>query len=1039
MTYRRNTVILFDPIGTLEAELAGQLVSGGFGPRVVRDPQDLVRAMNNGSGPAILADLDQAPVLHALQHERNDHEEKRAWPLIVIADQDDFDTRVRAVRTGAQQFFPRPVKIDTLGATLREFRNRNRTSPYRVLVVEDDPAQAEWVELTLLTAGMSVRHVSDPRALLDAVRRFGPDVILMDVPLPGCDGIELAVVVRQYPEFAHIPITFLTVENSANRRRVASMLDAGDFLPKPIEAGALVSAVTVRAERSRDLQAATHRAQRTMQEMQHQKMAIDQHAIVSMADMAGNIVYANDKFCEISGYSRAELIGQNHRLIKSGFHPKEFFVEMWRTIRAGKVWQGVICNRSKDGQLYWVESTIAPFLDANGVVDRYVSMRTDVTKIVHTEEELRAARDRITHLVKSSPTVLYELAPDDAQMSLRWVSENITRLTGYTVEESLQPGWWVNNLHPQDREAVMAGLPALDRDGGLAQEYRFQFKDGSYHWIADNLRITSAADGRTEQIIGSWTDIHGLRSAQEAVRQSEERLRYSQAFANIGTWDWNIQTGGMFWSERVAPLFGYSTGDLETTYGNFLLAVHPDDRELVVEAINECVESSVEYSIEHRIVWPDGAIRWAQERGDVIRDAEGRPVRMLGVVQDITRRKMIEQELLRASREADRANRAKSQFLSSMSHELRTPLNAILGFAQLLEADPANPLSPMQKEGNDQIINAGWHLLELINEVLDLSRIETGNIQLSPEGVGVHELLHDCLQLIQPLAVQHAVTLTDRTQMHDDLQVYADRTRLRQVLLNLLSNAVKYNRTGGSVTLDWQQIESDELRIMVTDTGSGMSPEQLTHLFEPFNRLGREGENVEGTGIGLVITQRLMQMMGGSVGVKSEPGAGSTFWVDLPLSNMQFRVLPAPPQNALVADKSTEQRAGQQTILYIEDNPINLRLVEQVISRETDLRLISAPSGELGLSLARSRHPRLILLDINLPGMDGYTVFKALQNHPETADIPVVGVSANAMSGDMRRAVEAGFHRYLTKPLDVQEFLVVIRESLEKSDNGAER
>ncbi|MDH4133306.1 MAG: PAS domain-containing protein, partial [Gammaproteobacteria bacterium] len=722
-----------------------------------------------------------------------------------------------------------------------------------------------------------------------------------------------------------------------------------------------------------------------------------------------------------------DLIGRTHRVVNSGIHPKEFFAEMWRTISGGTVWQGEICNRARDGHIYWVESTIVPFLDEVGRPYQYVSIRTDITEIVRVKEDLRLARDRLAHVLDASPTVLYILDANDQNMPARWVSENLLRITGYTTEEAMQPGWWAANLHPDDRDQAFRAVASVVQANTVSHEYRFRLKNGSYRWITDTLRLVPDVDGKPAEIIGAWVDIQEIYSAREALRESEERLRYSQAFANIGTWDWNIQTGEIYWSERVAPLFGYPKENIETNYEKFLRVVHPDDRQSVIDAINACVERGAEYNIEHRVVWPDGTVRWIYERGDTTRDINGKPKRFLGVVQDITRRKLAEEEIIRAREEAERANQAKSHFLSSMSHELRTPMNAILGFAQLMEADTKNPLSDWQKEEVGQILKAGWHLLNLINEVLDFSRIDAGTIALSVEDVDLYEVMGDCRDLIQPLAAQYGVTLIDECRDSGERIVRADRTRLKQVILNLLSNAVKYNREAGSVTVQCSVPSPGRLRISVADTGRGLDDRQLAQLFVPFNRLGRERENIDGTGIGLVIARRLIEMMAGTIGVSSKPGEGSTFWIELPAGSAASATGAREPAAAAVR---IPEDAVARTILYIEDNPINLKLVQQILSRHGYLRLLTAHTGELGLSVARSQTPDLILLDMNLPGMDGYAVLAALKSLRETADIPVVVLSANAIPGDVARARAAGVRYYLTKPFNLAEFLTAVNNIL---------
>lgn len=375
------------------------------------------------------------------------------------------------------------------------------------------------------------------------------------------------------------------------------------------------------------------------------------------------------------------------------------------------------------------------------------------------------------------------------------------------------------------------------------------------------------------------------------------------------------------------------------------------------------------------------------------------------------------------------AGLAKDLFLSSMSHELRTPLNAILGFAQLLEASNVNVAQ--RSENIRQIQKAGWHLLELVNEVLDLGKIETGAIRLSMESVELHEVIAEILQLIDPVAMKHRITVTTEMRSTRPIHVLADRTRLRQVLLNLLTNAVKYNCAKGSVTLSICGADADpgaaNIRLKITDTGAGLTLAQQAHLFEAFNRLGRENEDIEGTGIGLIITRRLVEAMGGKIGVVSTPGQGSTFWIELALADALIVDPPAPPllsNSALVPTRLC-------TLLYVEDNPVNLLLVAKIVATQPHLVMLSANTGEQGLYMARTHHPDIILLDIGLPDMSGLEVLAQLQGDESTRAIPVLALSAHAGSRDIEKALTAGFRDYITKPIRVKKFLDTLYESLQ--------
>jgi CheY-like chemotaxis protein len=341
----------------------------------------------------------------------------------------------------------------------------------------------------------------------------------------------------------------------------------------------------------------------------------------------------------------------------------------------------------------------------------------------------------------------------------------------------------------------------------------------------------------------------------------------------------------------------------------------------------------------------------------------------------------------------------------------------------------APPPTPPQKESITQILQAGWHLLKLINEILDLAKVESGHVPLSQEPVSLAEVMLECQTMIEPQAQQRGIRM-DYSKLEPGWYVTADRTRLKQVLINLLSNAIKYNVPKGSVEVRCASGEPGRLRVSIADTGEGLSAEQIGQLFQPFNRLGQEAGGEEGTGIGLVVAKRLVELMGGEIGVDSVVGLGSVFWFELPSSN-------APRLDALAGDAHAAalprlaHSSGQHSLLYVEDNPANLRLVEQIIARHPDLRLLSAVNGNLGLELALKHLPDVILLDINLPGISGFEVLEVLRANPATARIPVIAISANAMPLDIEKGMKAGFFRYITKPIRVDQFIAALDVALD--------
>jgi signal transduction histidine kinase/ActR/RegA family two-component response regulator len=444
-----------------------------------------------------------------------------------------------------------------------------------------------------------------------------------------------------------------------------------------------------------------------------------------------------------------------------------------------------------------------------------------------------------------------------------------------------------------------------------------------------------------------------------------------------------------------------------------------------------------------------------------LRDATDKVIGYLLIGTDNTARKQVEAEqalldqrlrennveLAAAKTAAEKANLAKSEFLSSMSHELRTPLNAVLGFAQLLaSANP--PPTEVQKLSIDQILQAGWYLLQLINEILDLALIESRQVSISLESMSLSEVLQDCQAMIGPQAENRGLQMTFPS-FDSVLYVHADRTRLKQVMINLLSNAIKYNREGGSVVVECtvvknRAVESKDgsegrVRIRVKDSGIGMTSEQRAQLFQPFNRLGQEAGSEEGTGIGLVVTKQLIELMGGSIGVESHVGIGSIFWVELATASAPALLQDHTKHTEVSGPALPQGLSSKRTVLYVEDNPANLILVEQLIARRDDLTLITAIDAHLGIKLARAQQPDVILMDINLPGLSGYGALQILHDDPLTAHIPVMALSANAVPSDIEKGLEAGFFRYLTKPIKVNEFMDALDVALlHAAENGME-
>lgn len=1189
-------------------DLARRVEEAGFEARHFSQCGEFLAAWEQAVPDAVLLDWD-APPEGATEQGAFIAPQKgrvRAVPVVVVSRQNDLEARLGAVRAGGTHFLLRPVAADLLAELLRAGVNGVESQPYRVMLVDDDRAEAAAMAAILRQAGMETEWVAEAEALPEAFVRFRPELVLMDEELPGANGFELATLLRQMEGGSDISIVALL---DGEERGVPSEVGGENFLIKPVEPQRLTAAAVAKISRYRKMNQAvaglkgaleknsllaaafgsvesglmvtdvtrshqpiimvnpgftrltgygvdevmgrtpgflfgpdteadvvakiratvdagipytfnllsyrksgdefwvemslspvrddkgrlihyvwilsdiTARKQaglklweseqryrslfensfdgvfsldqegrfltlnpmgeriighpeaelvgkpflpllaeydrdriwklfrrvlegealtgemdglnpegkvthlefqsqpiwvkegvagafviakdvterrvyekvleennenllRASIELERQKFTLDQHAIVSASDPAGNIVYVNDKFCEISQYHREELLGQNHRLLNSSYHSAKFFRKMWDTISHGEVWHGILRNRKKDGSFYWVESTIVPFLDEKGRPYRYLSARTDITERIEAEAKLRIGRETEEALRKI--------------LALAIIPHPIEDILDRSLDVILGVSWL--SIRPR------AALFLMDEEAG-------------------DLRMVTQ------------------RNLSAAAAQQCERLPLGRC------------------------LCGRAAQERMTIYAHCLDSRHENR----YAGIEEHGHYSVPIISEGRVL---GVLVTYLEHGHAHNLDEVSFLEAVAhTLANVIKRKRTEDELLRAMKLAEQASRAKSDFLSRMSHELRTPMNAILGFAQLMESDPDEPLTTGQREGVEQILKAGWHLLELINEVLDLSRIEAGKLQLVLESVDIADLAMECRSLIAPMAAQRGITVYDQSFELELPRVYADSTRLKQVLLNLLSNAVKYNREEGSIAITYQEMPDNRLRLAVSDTGEGIPEGQLSSLFESFNRLGADDTGVEGTGIGLVITKRLVELMGGSIGVESRPGEGSTFWIEL-IANPVGEFAPTGKREAACPLPGHGAAPLRHTVLYVEDNPANLKLVDQIVGQMGGIRLLTAPDAITALGLALDQRPDAILADINLPGLDGYELLVRLREREETRSIPALALSANAMPDDVERGLAAGFRHYLTKPVDVRRFREALEEVLEGIETG---
>jgi PAS domain S-box-containing protein len=678
-----------------------------------------------------------------------------------------------------------------------------------------------------------------------------------------------------------------------------------------------------------------------------------------------------------------------------------------------------------DGSIRWINDRAFPVHNDAGEVYRLAGVASDIT-------ERKEAREQLERFFTISIDLLATVHVDGyfTRVNPAWETT-----LGWTAEE-MQGKPFIEFVHPDDREATLAEAARIaSGENTLSFENRYRCKDGSYRW----LLWSAAADVEKRILHGTARDITRRKQTEKALRESDARLVASAARtrlivstardAFIG-----MDSAGLItdWNPQAELTFGWSHDE---AFGQSMhnLIIPPKFREMHVRGLKHFLATGE---------WP--VLNKRIELSALHRDGHEMPIEITispipfgnsfifsAFLRDVTERKRAEENIMEAKEEAERANLAKSEFLSRMSHELRTPLNAILGFGQLLEMED---LPEHQRESASYILSAGRHLLDLINEVLDISNIESGGMTLSVEPVSLSEILHDAMNLMKPLAAERQIRLQSFVGEAAPIFVIADRQRLKQVFLNLLSNAIKYNRQDGEVRIELQGGDAvcpgGKLRIDIADTGIGFQPESLKRAFTPFERLGAEKTNVEGTGLGLALSKRLIELMGGRIEVRSEPGLGSTFTLELQSANDPVASLGRERE---VPEAEVASAAREVSVLYIEDNLSNLRVVERVMSRRPHMKLTAAMQGRVGLDLAYAHPPDLVLLDLHLPDIDGNEVLQRLRGDSRTSGIPVIVISADATQTQVSRLKAAGAHEYLTKPFDIQQLLATMDKTLEAS------
>ncbi|MBD2664994.1 two-component hybrid sensor and regulator [Richelia sinica FACHB-800] len=692
-----------------------------------------------------------------------------------------------------------------------------------------------------------------------------------------------------------------------------------------------------------------------------------------------------------------------------------------------------------------------------GQPQRMIGINFDITDSRLKQLENQQLKERLEFVLSASPAIVYT-SPISENFTPTFISENVHHILGHTATEvMMQPNFWVNHIHPEDLALMLHNLSQLEAKEYQQYQYRFLHQDGSYRWVEDVFHVVRDERGKPTEIIGYIFDITEKQAAlqereiaEAALRLSEERLLLALEASGDGLWDWNIITNELYLSPEWLGMLDFEVGELPGHVSTWEKLVHPEDMPYVLERLNAHLrDGSQSYKLNYRVRTKSGTYRWISNYGKaVVRDQQGNPLRMIGTHRDISETKKVESELRQANEqlaisneELARATRLKDEFLANMSHELRTPLNAILGLSEALQAEAFGVINDKQQQSLQTIERSGQHLLELINDILDLSKIEAGQLTLNYAPTAISPLCQSSLAFIKQQALQKHIQLEVKIPPHLPV-LLLDERRIRQVLINLLTNAVKFTPEGGRITLEVSQEKvpseinitsyRDFIRLAVIDTGIGIPQESLRKLFQPFVQIDSSlNRKYEGTGLGLSLVKRIVEIHGGKVGVSSQLGVGSCFTVDLPCGYLCDVSPEAVPQalSSKIQAPVKEIAKCSPLILLAEDNPANIFTISGYLEA-IGYRIILAKNGREAIALVKEQVPDLILMDIQMPEVDGLEAIKQIRDDAKFTQIPIIALTALAMPGDQEKCLAVGANEYLPKPVKLKQLGMLIKELL---------
>lgn len=737
------------------------------------------------------------------------------------------------------------------------------------------------------------------------------------------------------------------------------------------------------------------------------------------------LIYVNPAFERLCGWRREEIVGSNCRFLNEGHRDQPGLDELRRALAEGRPCSVVLRNARKDGSVFINELHTAPIRDAAGRITHYIGVANDVTQRTRAAEKLRVSEELYRSVASAISDGLLVVTPN---RSVAAINPAGCRILGVRQDDVVGRSDRLPFMLLDERFVELAephhpiwpvlagGAAVVDRTLALCRP------DGDLRWLSISCQPLRLAPGDAPfSVVVTFRDITEQRHAEQALAFSEERWKFALEGSGDGVWDYDEDTNTVFYSRRWKEMLGYADHEIGDSLKEWMQRVHPDDKTRVLEEVRRYRSGDIPaYQTEHRLQHRDGHYLWILDRGKIVeRRADGSPRRVVGTHSDITRQKLADQAL-RDKQAAELANQAKTEFLSRMSHEMRTPLNAVIGFAQLLKLQQGETVGNRPSYA-DHILRGGEHLLALINDVLDLQQVEEGRLSLTIEAVRPDEVVARCIELLTPMAQARGVGFQNLLQ--PGVRLHADEQRLRQVLLNIGSNAIKYNRPGGRVRWSVENAGGARAALIIEDTGYGMTTEQMSRLFQPFERLGRETSAIEGTGLGLIIARRLVEEMDGSLAVTSRPGTGTTVRIELPALLDARRSEHGELVSAVQPFDNESKDPSRMRMLYVEDNRINAILFEETLKLRGHIDLRIAEDGSEAQQIAREWRPDVLVLDAHLPGLTGFEVLACLRELPGLADVPAFMCSADAMPEDVQRALDAGFVGYWTKPIDVSQLI----------------